>query len=227
MDLGNVLVIIPAFNEELTVGQVIGGLRAVGFKNILVVDDGSTDQTNDVARRRGVTVLSHLINLGVGGATATGLSYARRKTFPFAVTVDADGQHLSPDVLKVVSRILEGRTDVVIGSRFLENEGQIPPLKRSVLKLSNLLTRLLFGVSTTDSQSGLRAFSRPVIESLRATDLGYEFCSGMFAQIKENGWRYAEVPVQAVYSDYSLNKGQPLSNSFNLLARLLSLKLNP
>lgn len=225
MDLPEVLVIIPALNEETTIGSVIKNLRKTGFNQIVVVDDGSSDATTTVAREGGALVLKHIFNLGAGGATRTGLTYAKERGFPFAVTVDADGQHQVSDALRVAGEILKGESDIVVGSRFLRNEVDVPLLKRYTLRISNLITYLLFGVPTTDSQSGLRAFSRKVIETLEVESLGYEFCSGMFAQIKENGWNYAEMPINAIYSKYSLGKGQRLSNGFNIFLRLLSLKL--
>ncbi len=152
------LIIIPAYNEELTIKEVIKGLSR-RIKNIqvdtLVIDDGSRDQTKSIAEKM-TKVISHQLNRGLGASLATGFAYARLKDYDYVVTFDADGQHNPSDIPKLLSPLLKNRVDVVIGSR-LKNAGQMPLVRRTINWLSNVFTWLLFTVWTTDSQSGLRA----------------------------------------------------------------------
>ena len=119
------------------------------------------------SKKEGVTVLNHPINRGLGGALGTGLAFIKSKDFNVAVTFDADGQHDPRDIRKVLQPILRGKAEVVIGSRTLKNKAQIPWDRRIVIFLSNFLTWVLFGIKTSDSQSGFRAFSRKAIEKIK------------------------------------------------------------
>ncbi len=226
MNFNDFLIIIPAFNEEETVGSVVSDLRQAGFTKIIVIDDGSRDQTAKRAYQVGAKVLRHIFNLGLGGALATGFSYARNFHPGWVITADADGQHRVVDTIKLAEVASQNKVDVIYGSRFLDHQ-VIAPVRRLVLYFSNWLTFFLFGVKTTDSQSGLRAFSPKAVQKIKLRSLGFEVSSEIFGQIKTHGLTYGEVPIKAIYTEYSLRKGQSLSNSFNLLFRLLSLRLNP
>ena len=150
------IVIIPAYNEELTIGSVIKGLRKKGYNDIIVVDDGSSDKTFEIASKEGVNVYKHMINRGLGGALNTGITGALRKGADLIVTFDADGQHDVNDIPNLVKAIEEGY-DVAIGNRINKD---MPFLRRIGNVGLDFITFLLFGIYVHDSQSGLRMFTR-------------------------------------------------------------------
>ena len=127
-DKSKVYIVIPAFNEGKVIAKVIRKIQKEGFSNIIVIDDGSLDDTYKIAKNNNVTVLKHLINRGKGSATQTGLEVAKRLNAEIVVTMDADGQHSEKDIIKLVKPIADGKVDVVLGSRFLL-QNKIPPLK--------------------------------------------------------------------------------------------------
>jgi glycosyltransferase involved in cell wall biosynthesis len=220
-------VVIPAYNEATTIGEVVGSLLAVRLPGceteILVVDDGSTDRTGEIARAAGAVVIRHLINRGLGGALGTGLQAALRRGADVIATFDADGQHASADLAAVVEPIVVGRAEVVIGSR-LKNAGTLPAMpltRRWANQAANLVTRALYGITTSDSQSGLRAFSRPAAERIRIQANQYGVSSEILGEVRRHGLTLTEVPVRAIYTAYSLSKGQGLGMGLKTLLHLL------
>lgn len=221
----NLVVVIPAYNEERTIVGVIRALKAKGFTRIIVVDDGSTDRTGILARaEEDVVVLRHILNRGLGGALGTGLTGALRFRPAIIVTCDADGQHDPDDIPRMIEPIAKREADVVIGSRQQE-AARIPIARQAAHRVANLVTYLLFGVSTTDSQSGLRAFSREAAERIQIMTSGMEVSSEILAEIRRNRLRLREVPIKAIYTDYSLSKGQSFTMGLRTLAKLIVAKL--
>lgn len=218
------LIVIPAFNEAQVIADVlkkipkkINGIKAV---ETVVIDDGSRDKTSWVSSLNKVTVINHLLNRGAGAATKTGLTYAKNIDADISVTFDADGQHLHEDILKVVDPILKKKADLVIGSRFLQRQNV--PLDRLILnKAANLATLLLFGVFSSDSQSGLRAFSKKAIRLIDFKSDRMEFSSEILLEAKRNNLKIREVSTRAIYSDYSKAKGQKNTNALPILIRFM------
>lgn len=220
-----VCIVIPAFNEALVIGQVIADVtkafKASQFSmSVVVINDGSRDDTSNVARKNGAIVIDHILNSGAGGATATGLRYAEKKQYDIAVTMDADGQHAAEDVLTGVRKMLSTNTDLLIGSRLIDSEGMS---KVKVLGNKGLssITYILFGVNSTDSQSGLRIFSRHALSNLKWKTSGYEFCSEMLWRAKQQRMIIDEYPIKAIYTEYSKAKGQNNWNAINIIKSLL------
>jgi glycosyltransferase involved in cell wall biosynthesis len=212
------LVIVPAFNEALTITTLITDLRKNDFKNILVVDDGSTDKTSEIAQKLGVIVLKHLKNCGVGAATKTGFDWGLKNGFEFLGTIDGDTQHQASDLKKVFE---ECKThQCIFGSRFLE-KNKIPFWRRVFNKIANVTTGLLFGIWISDSQSGLRGFSRNVVEKLNVKADGFEFCSALVRELYAKGFKIHEIPISIKYSKYSLKKGQNFSTGCKTFGKLL------
>jgi len=219
-----VLIIVPAYNEEKTIGVILGNLKALKIgeikKEIVVVNDGSGDQTAKIAAKQNITLLNHVLNRGLGGALQTGFAYAKSRDADFVVTIDSDGQHDPKDIKKLLSPLLEGRADAVIGSRMLEG-GKMPIDRRIINYLANLVTYLLWSVWITDTQSGLRAFTINAARKIDIKTNRMEVSSEFAKEIARNHFRVAEVPIRAIYTDYSRQKGQKNANAFNILVKLL------
>lgn len=223
------IIIIPAYNEGEVIEGVITSVQAAlkSLKNIeadvIVVNDGSSDNTKTVAEKN-TTTISHMVNMGSGAATRTGLEYAKRNNYDYAVTIDADGQHLATDLMKVINKLVTEDYDLVIGSRLLSAEGM--PTHRVVgNKLLNLVTGIIFGVRVTDSQSGLKGFSKKAIEKIDIRSNGFEFCSEIVWRAKQSNLKIIEVPIKAVYTDYSLAKGQSNINALRIIKNLIMQKI--
>jgi glycosyltransferase involved in cell wall biosynthesis len=223
----SLFLIIPAFNEARVIRDTLRNLppRVAGVDSItvVVVDDGSSDATADEVLASGdprVVLLRHAINRGLGGALGTGLAYARQHKADFVVTYDADGQHAPEDIGNVVAPLVAGQADAVIGSRLLQPKGM--PWYRVVGNWGlNVITFIIFGMWTTDSQSGLRGFTRPALDKIEVRMDRMEVSSEFIKEIRRCRLRYQEVPIRAIYSDYSLAKGQRSINGFNILIRLV------
>jgi glycosyltransferase involved in cell wall biosynthesis len=218
-----VVIVIPAYNEERSIIAVIRGLKQQGFAR-LVVDDGSSDRTSELARQEGVILLRHILNRGLGGALGTGINAALRLGAKLIVTFDADGQHDPSDIGRLLKPIENGEADVVIGSRMLDPVG-MPYPRRLANWTANLVTYLLFRARTTDSQSGLRAFSSHAATRMQILTSGMEVSSEIIAETVKNGLKWKEVPVKAIYTDYSLSKGQSLKVGLKTLMRLILAKM--
>lgn len=219
-----VVVVIPAYNEERSIAEVIRGLKARGFTRIIVVDDGSSDQTGELACQEEVVLLRHLFNRGLGGALGTGIKAALHFRPEIIVTFDADGQHDPDDIPRLLDPIEKGEADVVIGSRMIDPAG-MPWSRRLANRIANPITGLLFGGRTTDSQSGLRAFSYDAASRIRIITRGMEVSSEIIAEIFKNHLTCKEVPVKAIYTDYSLSKGQSFQVGLQTLMKLILAKM--
>ena len=225
-----VCVIVPAYNEATVIADVIQTSKRAfakikGFDiDIVVINDGSRDETSSEAKKGGAIVVDHILNSGAGGATLTGLAYARKHKYDIAATMDADGQHAPEDVVKGIKKIDKSPSGLLIGSRLIDSEGMS---KTKVLgnKGLSLITKVLFGVNVTDSQSGLRIYSRAAIEKLDWKTTGYEFCSEMIWRAKQLGIEIEEFPIQAIYTDYSRSKGQNNWNAINIVKRLFKQRI--
>jgi glycosyltransferase involved in cell wall biosynthesis len=213
----DVWIVVPAFNEAGVIGDVIDELRSV-FRNVVCVDDGSADDTGDIALRAGAHLVRHPVNLGQGAAIQTGVEYARSQ--PGAqvfATFDADGQHRVTDVLAMIDRLTSDAADIVIGTRFGPGVSRPPLLKRVVLQSAARLSPRGRRLGLTDSNNGLRVFNKTVADRLDITMNGMSHATEFIMLIDENRWRVAEQPVEVLYTEYSSAKGQPLLNGVNII----------
>jgi polyprenyl-phospho-N-acetylgalactosaminyl synthase len=220
MDEDNVWIVIAAFNEERMIGSVVGGLGAV-YRNVVVVDDGSSDRTVAVAAAAGAITLRHPINLGQGAALQTGMVYALARGADFIVTFDADGQHRVEDIARLLGALSGAGADVACGSRFLGTAVAMPLSRRLALRMAALFTSMTVGIKVTDAHNGLRAFTSDAVRKIEIKQNRMAHASEIIWQIKAKHLRLIEVPVTILYSEYSLAKGQRLSNSLNILLDLL------
>jgi len=224
-----VCVIIPAYNEAAVISGVVNNAQTIFSKSkynitIVVVNDGSKDNTSVEAREAGAVVVDHILNRGAGGATATGLRYAEKNRFTVAATMDADGQHDAGDVVRGIDTVVKQDVDLLIGSRLINSEG-MSRVKVIGNKGLSVITYILFGINSTDSQSGLRIYSRKALEQLRWKTSGYDFCSEMLWRAKQLKLRVDEYPIKAIYTEYSKLKGQNNWNAINIVKSLARRRL--
>lgn len=218
------IIVIPAYNEERTIGETVrDALRAADC--VLVVDDGSLDRTAQIASAAGAKTVRHAINRGLGGALGTGIEGALRLGADLIVTMDADGQHKAEDAIKVFARLAEGDVDFVIGSRMLERNGNMPAKRRFAQFVGNALTFVLFHKWVSDSQSGLRGMTRDAAERIRIRSSRMEASSEFVKEIVDKRLRLAEVPIEAIYTPYSLSKGQSLTVGVRTALKLIFSRL--
>jgi glycosyltransferase involved in cell wall biosynthesis len=219
----SIWVIIPAYNEGPVLAETIGELLDYnsGY-HLVVVDDGSTDNTAAIARGFPVHLLVHPMNLGQGAAIATGIEYAMRNQADIIVTFDADGQMQPADIGALTEVLIEEGLDVVLGSRFLKPTGEIPAFKKMILKLGTIFTRFTTGLKITDTHNGLRAFKAEALRRFDITQNEMAHASEILSVIARSKLAYREVPVTIRYTEYSMSKGQPVSNAINILFELFS-----
>jgi len=220
-----IFIVIPAYNEEVMIKKVISDLKKAKYRNIVVVDDGSSDKTCEVAKKQRVFALRHFINRGQGAALQTGIDFALMKGADVVVTYDADGQHQTKDIKKLVDPIVRGKAEVTLGSRFLQTGSNVPFLRRIYLKLGVVALYVMYGIKLSDSHNGFRAFSRKAAMKIRIKADRMEHASEIPELIKKNKIRYLEVPVDIRYTDYSIKRGQKNSDAFKIFFNMVMKKL--
>ena len=212
----DIFIVMPAFNEAGAVGETVAGLRP-HYPRVVVVDDGSRDETAERALAAGAVVLRHALNRGQGAALQTGIRYALERGARCVVTFDSDGQHRPEDIPRLLEPIVQGRAEIVLGSRFLGTGASVPLRRRLLLKGAVIFTRLSSGVALTDAHNGLRAFSRRAAERIDIRLDRMAHASELIDQIRRMGLPYEEVPVTVRYTDYSVAKGQRASGAVKIV----------
>jgi glycosyltransferase involved in cell wall biosynthesis len=216
----DVFVIVPAYNEESVIFDVVEGLCKL-FRHVVVIDDGSTDDTVERLSNTAATLLKHSVNLGQGAALQTGISYALQQGAQYVVTFDADGQHLAKDTISMLQELRKGECDVVVGSRFLGSTVNMPNSRRWLLKLAILFSNFTTGTRLTDTHNGLRALNRKAAQALNITQNGMAHASEILEEFARAQLVLKEMPVTIQYTEYSLNKGQSAGNAINILIDLV------
>lgn len=220
----SVWIVIPGYDEGRVIAKTVASVRA-WLPNVVVIDDGSSDNTAELARLAGAHVVRHPINLGQGAALATGIRYALLQQAEFIVTFDGDGQHRSEDIQVLLTTAREQNADVVLGSRFLGRADNMPRSRQWLLKAATAYTRLTTGLVLTDAHNGLRLFTRKAAEELRIRQNRMAHASELLEWLGSSGLRVVEAPVHIIYTEYSLAKGQNFFSSFNILWDLWSSRL--
>lgn len=211
---------IPCFNEERCIGSV--ALKAKKFVDeVIVIDDGSTDATAEVAAQAGAAVYQHSQNRGYGAAIRSALTKGRQLRADVLVVLDGDGQHDPKDIPGLVKPVLDREADIVVGSRYL-GKGKKPPFYRRIgQRALTAATNLGSGQGLSDSQSGFRAYSSTALKALNLTENGMSASSEMQFAIDKSGLRVAEVPVDVSYVDKA--KRSPVGHGISVLSRILVL----
>ena len=193
------VVCIPAYNEEIKIKEVVK--KALPYVDkVIVCDDGSTDKTAVLAKKAGATVISHETNLGYGAAISTLFDYCRKNNAEIMVTLDGDGQHNPDQVPDLVNVILKHNVDVVIGSRSLRDDKDLPSYRRTGIKIITSTINSATNLKVTDSQSGFRAYSRTAIDLIHPSESGMSVSTEILLKISNNGLSMAEVPITVSYT---------------------------
>ncbi len=201
-------IVLPAYNEEKVIQDTLREIQSVGYKNIIVVDDGSRDQTYERAKEMpGIVVLKHKLNRGKGAATKTGIEAAKLLGAGIIVTMDSDGQHNPADIARLIEPIEKNHCDVVLGTR-LKNPAGMPWYKICANHIGNAITWYFYGLWVSDSQSGFRAYSRHASELINTKTDRYEYDSEVIREIYIYKLKYREVPIEVRYTEYSMGKIQ-------------------
>lgn len=216
----DIWVVIPAFNEASRIRATLEELLP-HQRDVVVVDDGSPDDTANVAKACGVWVVRHPINRGQGAALQTGIDFARLRGAAIIVTFDADGQHDPADIPALLVPVLSGEAEIALGSRFLGTTVGMPLSRRIVLKLGVLFTRFASRIRVTDSHNGFRAFSRSAVDALRIRQDRMAHASEILDEIRRLGLSYREVPVTVRYTAATLAKGQSSWNAVRIVWQFL------
>ncbi len=214
----NTWIVIPAFNEGEMIRRVTRPLLEAGYQ-LALVDDGSSDGSSEEMPDLGVHFCRHPINLGQGAALQTGMRLALDNGAAYIVTFDADGQHRTEDVEMLLEPLLGGRCQVTLGSRFVSPGGAvgIPFLRKLLLRSGAWFTRRLLGLQVTDMHNGLRAFTADAARTMKITQNRMGHATQILRRIREQRLSYEEIPVTIRYTEYSLAKGQRLSNLLNVV----------
>ena len=207
---------IPAFNEEKNIAVLIIQLKKI-VDEIIVCNDGSTDLTSKIAEELGVTVINHEKNLGYGAAIRSIFLKSKNLDGDILVTIDADGQHRIDDINKIINPIIDGKSDLVIGSRFLdESEDEVPQYRKVGIKVITKITNTTMKKQLTDSQSGFRAYSRKVLNELNLSELGMGISTEILIKASTKNFRISEVPIKIIY-DGDTSTHNPISHGSSVL----------
>lgn len=220
----DILVLIPAYNEGLVIGSLILNVQQYADK-VIVVNDGSSDNTEEIAKLADVECLSLEQNSGKAHAMMLGFERARELNYTVTVMIDGDGQHNPADIPKLVEPVLNGEADLVVGSRFLESAGveEIPAYRKVGQKILNQATNVSSGFKCSDSQSGYRALSQKALMNMNFVSSGYGIESDMLSHFAELGLTITEVPISVTYEVPHKHKMNPIKHGLSVLSGLIQL----
>ena len=219
----DIFVVVPAYNEENTVSQIIEGIAGEGY-NVVLVNDGSKDNTLNLAiesKRKypdKIFIVSHVINRGLGAALKTGMTAALDKNAEYILTFDADGQHEISDIAKVVKPLQDGEADACIGARPLKD---MPFSKSFANFVMNFLTLVFYGRNVKDSQSGLRAFTANAASQVNVVSSGYAVSSEFIKEISDNHLKLEEVEITTIYTPETQHKGTDAFVGIKILFKMI------
>ena len=206
---------IPAYNEEKNIAKIIIKLKKI-TDSIIVCDDGSSDMTSEIAKNLGVIVISHKKNMGYGAAIRTIFEKSAEIGSDILVTFDADGQHRIEDVSRVLHPLENSEADIVIGSRFLGKQSNVPNYRKLGIKVITQVTNSSLKTKLTDSQSGFRAYSKQVISKISLSEIGMGISTEILIKASSKGLRITEVPITILYSG-DTSTHNPVSHGTSVL----------
>ena len=206
---------IPAYNEEKNIAKIIIKLKKI-TDSIIVCDDGSSDMTSEIAKNLGVIVISHKKNMGYGAAIRTIFEKSAEIGSDILVTFDADGQHRVEDVSRVLRPLENSEADIVIGSRFLGKQNNVPNYRKLGIKVITQVTNSSIKTKLTDSQSGFRAYSKQVLSKISLSEIGMGISTEILIKASSEGLRITEVPITILYSG-DTSTHNPVSHGTSVL----------
>jgi len=206
---------IPAYNEEKNIAKIIIKLKKI-TDSIIVCDDGSSDMTSEIAKNLGVIVISHKKNMGYGAAIRTIFEKSAEIGSDILVTFDADGQHRIEDVSRVLHPLENSEADIVIGSRFLGKQSNVPNYRKLGIKVITQVTNSSLKTKLTDSQSGFRAYSKQVLSKISLSEIGMGISTEILIKASSKGLRITEVPITILYSG-DTSTHNPVSHGTSVL----------
>ena len=207
---------IPAFNEEKNIGSLIVNLKKK-YDHVLVCDDGSSDTTANIASEMGAIVVKHSKNQGYGSAIKTIFNECKKIDCDILITFDADGQHQISEIDSVLKPIIENKSEIVIGSRFLGNTIDLPKYRKFGIKTITGLTNTVTGSNITDAQSGFRAYSKKVLTEISPTESGMGISTEILIKSSKKQMKLLEVPITVSYDNNSHSQ-QPISHGASVIA---------
>jgi glycosyltransferase involved in cell wall biosynthesis len=213
------LVCIPAYNEEKTITDMVKRSKKYADQ-VIVCDDGSSDNTAKLAKEAGAKVIAHEKNRGYGAAIATLFQYARQNNADIMVTIDGDGQHDPDQIPILLDTITQHNVDVVIGSRFLDKQTDTPGYRRRGIKIITSASNYGTNFDVSDAQSGFRAYSKNAINSIHPTEDGMSVSTEILLKISNKGLSLAEVPITVSYNGKT-SKHHPVSHGISVLMSTL------
>jgi glycosyltransferase involved in cell wall biosynthesis len=216
-----VIAVIPAHNESNHISKVVKETRKY-VSQVIVVDDASTDNTSELAKKAGAIVLRHPINLGLGGTLKTGCDAAIILGARVIVTLDGDGQHDPTEIPKIVKPILSGNVDAVFGERPFNNK--MPFVKKAGNIFFQFYSKYIFGIKVRDTQTGYRAFTSEAYKKIRWSSTNYAVASEMLINAEKHNLDYAPQEVKTIYHDDY--KGTTILDGIKIAGRMLQLKFN-
>ena len=206
---------IPAYNEEKNIAKIIIKLKKI-TDSIIVCDDGSSDMTSEIAKNLGVIVISHKKNMGYGAAIRTIFEKSAEIDSDILVTFDADGQHRIEDISRVLHPLENSEADIVIGSRFLGKQSNVPNYRKLGIKVITQVTNSSIKTKLTDSQSGFRAYSKQVLSKISLSEIGMGISTEILIKASSEGLRITEVPITILYSG-DTSTHNPVSHGTSVL----------
>ena len=213
------IVCIPAYNEEIKIKDVIKK-ALLHADEVVVCDDGSSDNTAALAKKAGATVVSHKTNQGYGAAISTLFDYCRKNNAEIMVTLDGDGQHNPDQIPDLINVIIKHNVDVVIGSRSLKDDKNLPSYRKTGIKIITSTINSATNLKVTDSQSGFRAYSKTAIDLIRPTESGMSVSTEILLKISNNGLSIIEVPITVSY-DGNTSTEHPVKHGTHVIGSTL------
>jgi polyprenyl-phospho-N-acetylgalactosaminyl synthase len=221
----DVFIIIPVYNEEKVIRKVIGELLQHPYQ-VVVVNDGSTQDIETGILDLPIHYIKHCVNMGQGAALQTGLEYATEKGAAYLVTFDSDGQHRVEDIESLLAPLKTGTADIALGTRFgAQAYNNAPAIKRFTLLMARWVNFFFTGMYLSDAHNGMRAMTAAAAQKIKISENRMAHATEILFHIKENKLRFKEIPVSVIYTDYSKSKGQSVFNSVRIFFDLVLHKL--
>lgn len=224
-DTSAIYVVIPVYNENDVINNVIGSLAPFGYQ-IVLIDDGSDQPIQLIPEWSSVHVLRHRINLGQGAALQTGIEFSLQNKAVYIITFDGDGQHHAADIPSLLQELISNKLDIVTGSRFLSGAAHnMGTRRKALLQTARFVNYLFTGLLFTDAHNGFRVMTAEAAQKINITENRMAHATELLSQIRKMKLKYKEVPVSVSYTVYSRKKGQTAWSSFRIFFDLLLNKI--